>query len=121
MSLASTIVAISEGFIPMDKWGKDHWSTLAYVETRIVDHHGKLKEPNMRGRDPKYPTRLNDGTEVHMHSDYDCVEDMIFAGVITVDDYTYSLTDYGWTVAGALRKHIAITHKSATFTPPEKP
>lgn len=109
-------------FVPIDKWGRDHWSTLAYLETRIVDHHGKIWEANMRGRDPKYPTRLNDGTEIEMHSDWDCLHDMWVAGLITMDEdvLVYGLTDYGWQVAGELRKHIAIERKAATFKPPTR-
>ena len=26
--------------IPMNEWGKGHWSMLSYVETCVVDHHG---------------------------------------------------------------------------------
>lgn len=29
---------IIDEYIAPDRWGKDHWSTLAYIETRIVDY-----------------------------------------------------------------------------------
>jgi len=25
--------------INISRWGKDHWSTLAYLETRVVDYN----------------------------------------------------------------------------------
>lgn len=28
--------------IPMEQWGKDHWSLLAFVENRTVDHKGAM-------------------------------------------------------------------------------
>lgn len=87
--------------IPVALWGKDHWSTFAYIETRIVDHGGMLLHDHMRcdaNRHPilysakrvgldapgkQYPTRCKEhitpdqddqfGTwEVHDHDDYDC-------------------------------------------------
>ncbi|KKN40772.1 hypothetical protein LCGC14_0729880 [marine sediment metagenome] len=83
--------------IPMSKWGKDHWSTLAYLETLAVDNSGfaKPNNPRMRTNEirhphlvgnigyissalggSKYPTRLKDG-EVKGHDDWDCVDDAI--------------------------------------------
>ena len=35
-------------YIPVEKWGKDHWSMLAYIDTRIVDHHGILDYDHLR-------------------------------------------------------------------------
>lgn len=86
--------------IPMARWGKDHWSTFAYVETRIVDHGGKISHDHMRcdadrhplmhqakrmpslgGGDRKYPTRLKDGEQPD-HDDYDCLDDAITAGLL---------------------------------------
>jgi hypothetical protein len=26
--------------VPIELWGKDHWTTLAYIETRCVDYDG---------------------------------------------------------------------------------
>lgn len=36
--------------VPMNLWGKDHWSTLAYIETVMVDHGGFQigLDPHMR-------------------------------------------------------------------------
>jgi hypothetical protein len=93
----------------MSEWGKDHWSTFAYLETRAVDHKGYIDSRHMRGgfytklgEEDKYPTRLRgyDGTDpsrlsgvmrrggyaetrlVFNHDDYDCVDDMIAEGLV---------------------------------------
>lgn len=34
--------------IPMNKWGKDHWTTFAYVETCCVDRRGVIDFQRMR-------------------------------------------------------------------------
>lgn len=34
--------------VPMCRWGKDHWGTFAYVDTRWVDHCGMLDHDRMR-------------------------------------------------------------------------
>jgi hypothetical protein len=34
--------------VPMARWGKDHWTTFAYVESRWVDHRGMLDHDQMR-------------------------------------------------------------------------
>lgn len=92
--------------IPMERFGKDHWSTFAYVETRAVDHKGTIEHDHMRcdaDRHPllalagrrtavvgfgptgttKYPTRVRGG-EVADHDDYDCLDDLVAAGLLTV-------------------------------------
>ena len=127
--------------IPMDKWGKDHWSTLAYVETRCVDHDGRLgirqmrchprlhrrlaHEGSMFGGMPA-PTRLREGTTVEPHDDWSCVEDMIAEGLLTTEDEDaalcgesprFVLTRKGSEVAGALRSHKAGGGSFATFAP----
>jgi hypothetical protein len=95
--------------IPIEKFGKDHWSLFAYIETRCVDHKGILDKNHMRckneaaaaGRtypgsypswDPKYGTRLKgyfkDGGEndeslkLPEHDDLDCFDDLEAAGLI---------------------------------------
>jgi hypothetical protein len=104
--------------VPVKRFGKDHWSTLAYIETRIVDYRGVLSTDHMRissRRHPMllamkprarvlgatsdgadYPTRLKSETvnpetglfeseNLPEHDDYDCVDDLIAAGLLTVD------------------------------------
>lgn len=96
--------AVSREFaaIPVARWGQDHWSTLAYIESRCVDHYGVLDNNQLRVHErrhrvyvyshpvmgvrtggSKYPTRLNDG-EVESHDDIDCVLDMQDAGYLDV-------------------------------------
>lgn len=118
-----------ENFIPMELFGKDHWSTFAYLETRCVDHDGMPDRSHMR-TDPdlhpglghtrgglpdpdlprkKYPTRLNNGTEIHDHDDWNCVEDLEAAGLLKWEGTgmypIFVLTDKGKTVAGRLRAY----------------
>lgn len=89
----------STDYITVDRWGKDHWSLLAYIETREVDHKGILDGDHMRcnqrlhremvgrvsvarGHDgsEKYPTRTKDG-DVPNHDDWSCLEDIVAAGL----------------------------------------
>lgn len=108
----------SDPAVPMERWGKDHWSTFAFVETRIVDHRGVLDHDRMRthanrhpmlmgaksrvgrlgssGDGSAYPTRLKRAlplgqvtgdpqpVELPHHDDYDCLDDAIAAGLLTV-------------------------------------
>lgn len=88
--------------ISPSRFGADHWSTFAYVETRIVDYKGALNHEHMRchtDRHPvmmfakgpglgaadgsAYPTRLR-GEEIRDHDDYDCIDDLIAAGLLAV-------------------------------------
>lgn len=163
------------------RFGADHWSTFGYVETRTVDHRGTLEHAHMRchgARHPvmlnakvcgsfdarDFPTQLADEQTLPDHDDYDCLDDLIAAGLlevhmprlvdehpadghpidpIFVDAYgkaigtngylidpahvtgldelhlcvhaTFSLTDAGRQVAGALRAHKASGGAFATF------
>lgn len=91
-------------------WGKDHWSTLLFVETRVVDHGGIIlkNDPHLRGHRPKdleqYPTRLRGGVNLYGHGDWDCIMDMVAEGVVTQDGAEFQLTDSGWIMAGRLRR-----------------
>ncbi len=96
--------------IPPQEWGKDHWTTLLYVETRVVDHNGIINNAHMRQRNPKYPTFLKGGAKEAGHGDYDCLNDMLDAGLLTVEgswDNPISLTDRGWNIAGQARRYRA--------------
>lgn len=96
--------------VPMDRWGKDHWTTLLYLETVCVDHRGKIEPLKMRtsrrnsrlagklhgethimGKD-EYPTRLKP-TQVERaefdrvdlvggHDDWECMNDMADLGLL---------------------------------------
>jgi hypothetical protein len=121
-------------FVPLDKWGKDHWSTFAYIETRIVDHGGSPNCEQMRcdadlhpqfrnsangESKKKYPTKLVDGSELHSHDDWSCLDDAEAAGLI--DNYgtginrAYRLTEEGRKCANALRHHKADGGRFADF------
>lgn len=120
--------------ISMEKWGKDHWSTFAYIETLAVDNggfaipeHQRMRtnekiHPHLVGTSlgnsggSQYPTRLKDG-EIQGHDDWDCLDDAIEEGLL-VDVGTglnrcYKLTKYGQKVASALRTH---KQEGKTFT-----
>lgn len=101
-----------DSYIPLDRWGKDHWSTLAYVENVMtecksfqVGADGRMRSNRRNFRvmaqycpAPKRPTRtapgipmqdvhgtvLNTGTQVPNHDDWCCVQDMAAEGLFTV-------------------------------------
>lgn len=41
--------------VPVEKFGKDHWSTFAYIETCCVDNKGQLDKSKMRTNIQKHP------------------------------------------------------------------
>lgn len=123
--------------ISIDRFGKDHWSTFAYVETRVVDYGGRLSVDHMRcdtdihpqfansanraNPNKKYPTRLRDGIAAH-HDDWSCVDDLEAAGLLeqkgTGMNPVIVLTDTGRRVVSQLRTHIS-SEPIATFVPRE--
>ena len=122
--------------IPISMWGKDHWSTLLYVECRCVDNKGKLDRRQMRcdsdlhpaldanarilGSDrKKYPTLLKDKTKVLNHDDWNCIEDLQMMGFLSyaggILGATIMLADKGWKIAGKLRRWRAEGGKIGEF------
>lgn len=108
--------------IPLSKFGKDHWSTLLYIESRVVDNKGTIDKRHMRcnserhpafghigGWKDEYSTRLSDGELVSGHDDWDCLYDMEEVGLVetrgTGVNPIVALTDGGWSVASRLRQH----------------
>ena len=95
--------AVGNDFVPMERWGKDHWSTLVYLETCAVDARGMIENRRMRCNarlhrpfvglmfdneiqdGSKYPTRLTDNAELDNHDDWSCLEDMVKLGLIEVE------------------------------------
>lgn len=86
-----------ENMISPERFGRDHWSTLAYLETRAVDAGGEIDRRRMRcdrSRHPhlvgpytpefseSYPTRLANGEVQHDHDDWDCFDDLEAAGYL---------------------------------------
>lgn len=133
----------SSDCIPIERWGKDHWATLAYLECRVVDNRGIVKNEHMRCEprlhrefahspmlmavsDKKYPTILNDG-EINNHDDWSCLEDMVAAGLLRAwwkqirrqpfgnSKAKVELTERGETICGELRKHKAKGGNWANF------
>jgi len=95
--------------VPIASWGRDHWSLLAYIECRCVDHRGVVDQRHLRvdpkvhsgridarnyaqghvpgtGAAPqkrkKYPTKLKDDVEKPNHDDWSCIEDMEAGGLL---------------------------------------
>lgn len=99
--------------VPMERWGKDHFTTLLYLETRAVDYRGEVAPEKMRtsrrnwrlagrvhrsvnimGKD-EYPTRLRPTQSERAtfdsvdllggHDDWECMFDMAEAGLLTFE------------------------------------
>ncbi|MDP3937325.1 MAG: hypothetical protein Q8R92_04220 [Deltaproteobacteria bacterium] len=119
-----------------EKWGRDHHSTLLYIESRVTEHKGVPRAANMRTKqgsvrrghcvlgeqmqhcgDKDYPTRLAGGVLLHGHDDWDCVSDMVAAGLVewggTGLHPIFALTDAGWAEAGRLRRAKAGADRGA--------
>ncbi len=122
MSNAIKKLVIPRDPVPVEHWGKDHWGTLIYIETRCVDYDGKPNNDHMRtdpdrhpamgqrqNVDRKYPTILKDGVELQDHDDWDCVDDMKKLGLLKKKGSAihprYELTDLGRSVVSRLRIH----------------
>jgi len=103
----------ADDVIPPVHWGKDHWTTLGYVDVVMTDVAGFQVgfDPRMRsnrrhyrvmmegcpspkraagvGREgltssPDAGSRLRDGTTARGHDDWCCIQDMADAGLFTV-------------------------------------
>lgn len=125
------------GAVPMKDWGKDHWSTFAYIETRIVDYGGVPNREHMRcnakihpgltnsanrmfSSDKEYPTRLKTGQKQD-HDDWSCLDDAESAGLLlnigTGVNPVFKLTPLGQTVAAQLREFKAKGGQFRDFVP----
>lgn len=99
-----------EGYVPPERWAKDHWRTLAYIETVIVECGGFEVgfDPRMRQcrqhfrimnkecprpkrndhprigipMDSEHGTLLSDGSRIGGHDDWHCVQDLAASGLI---------------------------------------
>ncbi len=122
--------------IPIEKLGRDHWSTFAYIGCTVVGQGGKLQFEKMRcdvDRHPgfshayspflttKYPTTLRDGSEILNHDDWDCADDLVTAGLLkwngTGLNPCFELTDSGWNVFRQLTQHRNGGKSFGTFEP----
>jgi len=131
-------------YIPPERWGRDHFQTLLYLETRAVDEKGIIDNRQMRCNPrlhrqfanigysgiidgSKYPTRLKEG-EITNHDDWSCLDDLVKAGCVEAyywDDKPDELfgnfkalvvfTPLGLTMAASLRAHKANGGKLSEF------
>lgn len=97
--------------VPQERWGKDHWTTLLYLETCVVDQRGRIEHAKMRTSrrnwrlagsvhgvanvmaPDEYPTRLTplqveraEFDAVHLtggHDDWECLQDFADAELLT--------------------------------------
>lgn len=119
-------------------FGKDHWSTLLFLETQIVDKAFPIDLRRMRVNDSKrafsngasihsesckwqdsWSTRLKGGAIENGHDDIDVLDDLEDSGYIKnngthINIYPL-LTDKGWKVCEAIRKHKGNGGTFATF------
>jgi hypothetical protein len=103
----------ADDLIPVEYWGKDHYSTLAYVETIMVDSAGfevgldprmranrrnfrvllegrrSPRRPSLtswkmaRAMEPQHTSFLKLGATSENHDDWSCLQDMAAAGLFT--------------------------------------
>jgi hypothetical protein len=124
---------------PIEKWGKDHFSLLAYVEDVCV-HQQSIDRERMRCnplihplllgyrtgnlpgiiKDGKYayPTRLKGGAVIEGHDDWNVLDDLEEAGYLEIYSLVNGLvrmTQKGLVVASALRAHKANGGQFAEF------
>lgn len=91
--------------VPVENWGKDHYSTLLYIETRVVDYRGIIDTRHMRRSSAGHPTRLRDGSVTDAsHDDFSIIEEFEDEGLVEREAGVLSLTTKGWAVAGAVRR-----------------
>jgi len=102
--------------IPIEKFGEDHWNMLMHVETRCVEYDGFLERVHLRTDGKERPTVLKGGEEVPGHSDLDCIQDLVAAGLLE-DRRHLQLTDMGWRVSSELRRHLAAGSGLMEFEP----
>ena len=137
---------IGAGPVPVEDWGKDHWSLLAYVylmavDQRPLDHqrmrcnaetHPLLYQLRCEPRwEASYGTRLrgyfgavgahNPSRRLPQHDDWDCLDDLEAAGYVEVLSLVNGIVRV--TVAGVAMASMVLAHKAAggvfaTFIPP---
>lgn len=129
--------------VPLVRWGKDHWSTLAYVAACVAKHRGYLRLEKMRcnpllhhrlvprgtslaASSAYAPTHLAGGRTIEKHDDWSCVEDMIAAGLVTMSEEGNATAGksprFALTAAGRLLAHALAVHRTCggqfeTFVP----
>lgn len=110
--------------IPMENWGKDHWSLLAFFETQVVKNINLIDTRRMRINDKKrqfgngngfswqdsWGTRQKDGNIPDgSHDDIDVMEELQKEGFCK-NEFTnlnplVTLTKKGWETCAKIREH----------------
>jgi hypothetical protein len=120
--------------VPMEFWGRDHWSTFAFICTRIVGEDGKIDRRKMRCDNKRHPlhahtdigpgapTMLRDNVALKDHDDWDCADDAEAANLLVNDKGTglnrrYALTDAGWAMLRKITEHKAAGGTFSNFDP----
>lgn len=118
--------------LPLEQFGRDHWSTLLYLETVCVDADGRVDRRRMRCNinthpavahqkewNPAWGSRQKDGTVLPEHDDWDCAEDLERAGFLmirgTAMNPHFTLMNLGEATAGVLRQWRADKQPLADF------
>lgn len=119
--------------VTIEKFGKDHWSLLGYIECRCVESSTAFGELDARHLSckkssmwkPEYGTRLkgffqskDPNLQLTDHDDFDCLDDLENAGLIEIlsmANLWISMTKLGNEVAGDLRSHKANGGSFANF------
>ena len=126
--------------VTIDRWGKDHWSTLAYAFTCWANsapldpermrcdptlHPLHANRANGDCSGPPYPTRLKGGDTLTPHDDWSCMDDAEAEGLVELHGTglhrRYRFTLRGEAVMRALLDHKATGGGFATFVPPVGP
>lgn len=121
--------------IPIDEFGRDHYSLLLYVESRCVDNAGIPAAVSMRCNVKRHPglgtgssvavwrdewsTRLRGGKRAKGHDDWDCFADMAAVGWVcnigTGVNPKWYLTEVGWCMAHLVRRWKAAGNQVKDF------
>jgi hypothetical protein len=121
---------------PVEQWGQDHWSLLAYIQTRCVDYGGEINLDHFRCNEKRHPgfvarhskwspssgTRLKFDITLPGHDDHDVAADLEAAGLLkhigTGVNPVFKLTAEGWRVVNLLFQHKAAGQNYASFNYP---
>ena len=123
--------------VPIERWGRDHWSVFAYAETCCVDGQGNIGRPDHRRiycdsdrhpgrwnywgnpRQGKYPIRLAGDELLYDYDEWDCIDDLESAGLLellgTGINPLFRMTELGLEYAARLRQHKAHGGRYADF------
>lgn len=124
----------TQAIITPDIFGTQHWVMILRVEAWVTMNNGEIEKDRMRTNYNKRPpkplkaiewdkllmaTRLNNGTLIDDHDDWDCLEDLINNDFVKVEVWKnkklVSLTEKGFNTFIKLRKHRHEGNKLANF------